>query len=126
MTLGRLVFAWIVVAAWFAIATVATLYVVARLVIPPDARVYLGIPTHVVKRRLAEAALITLIASLWFNSLGSGDWWLLFLLIGGLVSSGRWFARGPDPAPKRALFTDVIADLVRYVIAGALLAWRLS
>jgi hypothetical protein len=126
VTLGRVVFAWIVVAAWFAIATVVTLYVVARLVIPPDARVYLGIPTHVLKRRLAEAALITLIASLWFNSLGSSDWWLLFLLIGGLVSSGKWFARGPDLGSKRVLFTEVIADLVRYVIAGALLAWRLS
>jgi len=126
VTLGRLVLAWIVVAAWFAIATVATRYLVARLVIPRDATVYLGIPTHVVKRRLSEAALITLIASLWFDSLGSGEWWLLFLLIGGLVSSGSWFARGPDVAPKRALFAGVIADLVRYVIAGALLAWRLS
>jgi hypothetical protein len=126
VTLGRLVLAWIVVAAWFEIATFATNYLVNRLAIPADATVYTGIPTHVLKRRLVEAALVTLIASLWFDSLGSGGWWLLFLLLGALATSPKWFAVGPDPAPRRALFADTICDLARYVVAGALLAWRLS
>jgi hypothetical protein len=126
VTLGRLVLAWIVVAAWFEIATFATNYLVNRLAIPADATVYTGIPTHVLKRRLVEAALVTLIASLWFDSLGSGGWWLLFLLLGALVTSPKWFAVGPDPAPRRVLFADTICDLARYVVAGALLAWRLS
>jgi hypothetical protein len=126
VTLGRLVLAWIVVAAWFEIATFATNYLVNRLAIPADATVYTGIPTHVLKRRLVEAALVTLIASLWFDSLGSGGWWLLFLLLGALVTSPKWVAVGPDPAPRRALFADTICDLARYVVAGALLAWRLS
>ena len=88
-----------------------TTYVVNRLAIPPDARVY--------TRPLVEALLLTLIASLWFDSLGSGGWWLLFLLIGALVTSPKLFAARPGLA-------DIVFDLARYVIAGALLAWRLS
>ena len=119
MTLGRLVLAWILVAAWFEIATFATNYVVNRLAIPPDATVYAGVPMRLLTRRLVEALLVTLIASLWFDSLGSGGWWLLFLLIGALVTSPKLFAAGPD-------LTDIVFDLARYIIAGALLAWRLS
>ncbi len=119
MTLGRLGFAWIVVAAWFEIATVVTNYVVQPLAVPPDATVHVGVPPRVLVQRLVEAALITLIASLWFDSLGSGGWWLLFLLIGALVTSPKLFAARPGLA-------DTVFDLARYVVAGALLAWRLS
>lgn len=126
MTLGRIVLAWIVVLAWFEIATFGGSYLVTRLVIPADATVYTGIPVYLSKRRVAEAALVTLIASLWFDSLGSGGWWLLFLLLGALVTSPKWFVAGPDPLPKRALFADTFSDLARYLVAGALLAWRLS
>jgi len=119
VTLGRLLVAWIAVAAWFEIATFVTSYVVNRLAIPPDASVYAGIPTRLLTRRLVEALLLTLIASLWFDSLGSGGWWLLFLLIGALVTSPKLFAPRPGLA-------DIAFDIARYVIAGALLAWRLS
>ena len=111
MTLERLLVAWIAVGAWFEIATFVTTYVVNRLAIPPDASLY--------TRPLVEALLLTLIASLWFDSLGSGGWWLLFLLIGALVTSPKLFAARPGLA-------DIVFDLARYVIAGALLAWRLS
>ncbi|HEX9347991.1 MAG TPA: hypothetical protein VF919_10490, partial [Gemmatimonadales bacterium] len=74
MTLGRLVFAWIVVAAWFEIATFATVSFVVRLASSQDAVGYIGHITQYVKRRLVEAAIVTLIASLWFDSLGSGEW----------------------------------------------------
>jgi hypothetical protein len=111
VTLGRLLVAWIAVAAWFEVATFATTHVVNRLAIPPAASVY--------TRPLVEALLLTLIASLWFDSLGSGGWWLLFLLIGALVTSPKVFAARPGLA-------DMVFDLARYVIAGALLAWRLS
>jgi Na+/phosphate symporter len=126
MTLGRLALAWIVVAAWFEIAAYATHYIVTKLVIPPGATVYAGIPTHLIKRRAAEAALVSLIASLWFDSIGSGESWLLFLLIGALVTSPAWFVRALDPIPKRAIVADTVCNLLRYVVAGALLAWRLS
>jgi len=126
MTLGRLALAWIVVAAWFEIAAYVTHYIVAKLVIPTGATVDTAVPAHLIKRRALEAALVTLIASLWFDSLGSGEWWLLFLLIGTLVTSPAWFVRALDPIPKRAIVADTVCNLLRYVGAGALLAWRLS
>jgi len=126
VTLGRIVFAWIVVGAWFEIATFLTTYIVNRLAVPPDATVYVGVPTFVLKRRLVEAALLTLIASLWFDSLGSGAWWMLFLLFGLLVASPKWFTPAAEGMARRAIVTDIVCDVARYVAAGALLAWRLS
>ena len=89
MTLTRLVFAWLPVAVWFVVA-------------PPlgyrgDAaggRRYLvwAYNRRAVTGRLLEAVVVTLLGSLWFDSLGSGGWWLLFLLIGLLVAYPlRWF-----------------------------------
>lgn len=75
--------------------------------------------------RSIEAGLLTLVASLWFDSLGSGEWWLLFLLLGALVAFPAWF-RGLAAIPKRVLVFNSAADLARYIVAGALLAWRLS
>jgi hypothetical protein len=126
VTLGRIVVAWIVVGAWFEIATFLTTYLVNRLAVPPDATVYAGVPTFVLKRRLVEAALLTLIASLWFDSLGSGAWWMLFLLFGLLVSSLKWFTPVPEGMARRAIITEIVCDVARYGAAGALLAWRLS
>jgi len=126
VTFGRLAVAWIVVAAWFLVATIATNYVTARLALPPEASVYRGIPPHIFRQRLIEAFFLTLIASLWFDSLGSGQWWLLFLLIGGLVASPTGFGQAPNRAIRRALLAGAVAELGRYLIAGGLLAWRLS
>lgn len=126
MTLGRLIVAWVFVAGWFEIATFVTSFVVHRLAVPADATLYIDIPTHILKRRLGEAALVTLLASLWFDSLGSGGWWMLFLLLGATVSSSKWFTPAPDTDAKRALIADIVLDVARYVGAGALLAWRLS
>lgn len=106
MTLARLLFAWLLVAAWFAAATVA----LARL--PPAALP----PLRLLGWRAGEALMLTLIASLWFDSLGHGGWWLLFLLFGGLAVV----------ASQRATALAVCADLLRYVVAGAILAWRLG
>jgi hypothetical protein len=126
VTLGRLVVAWIVVAAWFEIAAYSTDYVATKLVIPPTASVYGAVPRHLIARRLVEALLVTLIASLWFDSLGSGGWWLLFLLLGALVMSPIWFAKEWDRVQRRIAIAQTIGNLARYVLAGALLAWRLS
>jgi hypothetical protein len=126
VTLGRLVIAWIVVAAWFEIATFATHYLFYRLALPNDAEFLVAVSSRLLVERLVEALLITLIASLWFDSLGSGEWWLLFVFVGALVTVPKWFAIGQDPAPKRALVAAAFAHLGRYVIAGGLLAWRLS
>ena len=125
-TFDRLLLAWILVSAWFGIATLATTYAMVRLTHSRDAVAYIGVVTPYVKRRVVEAAVLTLIASLWFDSLGSGAWWLLFTLFGLLVSSLRWFLLAPDALSKRVLIVETVLDVARYVGAGALLAWRLS
>jgi len=125
MTLGRLVVAWIVVAAWFELATFMTAYVVAKLTVAQQGFV-VAVPSSLLKWRLAEAALLSLIASLWFDSLGGGQWWLLFLLIGALITISSWSVRRATEDSGRALIVGAVADVSRYVIAGGLLAWRLS
>jgi hypothetical protein len=126
VTLGRLVIAWIVVATWFGIATLATFYLLMRVTRSPDPTAYLVILPDYLKRRVAEAAALTLIASLWFDSLGRGEWWLLFGLIGVLVSTSHWFVRPPLVSFRPMQVANIITDVARYVGAGALLAWRFS
>ncbi len=70
--------------------------------------------------------MLTLFASLWFDSLGSGGWWLLFLLVGALAVIPEWLRLlWRAEVPRAALLAGVCADLARYVVAGAILAWRL-
>lgn len=77
--------------------------------------------------RLVEALVVTLFASLWFDSLGAGSWWLLFLLVGLLVAFPRRLVmwQHVEPLRRRHLLTHAGLDVARYVAAGALLAWRL-
>jgi hypothetical protein len=126
VTLGRLVVAWVVVVIWFAIVTMATAILVARAMPAPADGDAVVARNRALTWRLIEAGVLTLIASLWFDSLGSGEAWLLFLLIGVLVAFPAWFRSGTAAVPRRVLVTNSVADLVRYVVAGALLAWRLS
>jgi len=74
--------------------------------------------------RLAEAALLTLFASLWFDSLGAGEWWLVFLLVGLLVAFPRRLVmwQHVEPLRRRHLLVHALLDLTRYIIAGALLS----
>jgi hypothetical protein len=83
--------------------------------------------------RSAEAAVVTLCAALWFDALGHGGWWLLFLLLGLMVA----LAGLPGPAAagpgatrpvweRREIVVRTIRETVRYVLAGAILAWRLG
>ena len=103
MTLGRLALAWLPVALWF----LAVDWAVHRADNPP-ARPNL--------RLAIEAGLLTLFASLWFDSLGSGAWWLLFLLVGAIAAG----------LPRRPPWRAALIDVARYVVAGGILAWRLG
>jgi hypothetical protein len=125
VTLGRLLLAWLPVAALFAVA-------------PPigyrwDVFVSQGFFIWMYNRwelgwRLAEAGVVTLFASLWFDSLGAGGWWLLFLLVGLLAAFPRRLVMWQyvEPERRRHLLAHAGLDVARYVAAGALLAWRLA
>ena len=78
--------------------------------------------------RFAEAGVLTLFASLWFDSLGAGGWWLLFTLLGLLVAFPRRLVMWQHvEAPRRRhLLMHATADVARYIVAGGLLAWLLS
>jgi len=132
VTLGRLVLAWLPVAVWFVLATFAIAFLVEALAKPegqPAVQV-VAIRVRLAKTvwtwRLVEAGLLTLFASLWFDSLGSGGWWLLFLLVGALASIPTWVLPGFADLPRRARVAGASADIARYVAAGAILAWRLG
>jgi hypothetical protein len=109
MTLGRLLFAWVPVAIWFAAAGWAAHRVTGVTVSPAPAAGALAAVAF-------EALIVTLFASLWFDSLGHGAWYVLFGLVGLLASA----------LPTRPAFAAVAFSVMRYVGAGAILAWRLG
>jgi hypothetical protein len=123
VTLGRLMLAWSLVAAWFLIA-------------PPIGNpVDPSIGGHdfvwaynrsVVTGRLFEALAVTVLGSLWFDSLGAGEWWLVFTLVGLLVAyPARWHSLITAPSERRRELLAGLMDTARYVVAGAVLAWTL-
>lgn len=110
MTLGRLILAWLLVAAVFLVA--------ARS---------LGRWSRVtVLWRSLEAAVLTLFAALWFDSLGNGEWWLVFLLLGVLAGFPARLETAGTLRPARQLVVAGVRDTVRYIVAGGILAWRLG
>ena len=113
MTLGRLLLAWVLVGVWFVGAAFA-------------GRQWVQAAQPAVGVLWGEAAVVTLFASLWFDSLGSGGWWLLFLLIGLLAAFPiRLQAIATGTVPRRPELLLALVDTARYVGAGAILAWRL-
>ena len=123
MTLGRLVVAWAFVAVWFLTAPPIGYRVELFVARPYFVWAY---NRWAVTGRLLEALGITLLGSLWFDSLGNAGWWLVFLLIGLLVGfSVRWHLLTTAPGERRRELVVGLMDTARYVIAGAILAWRL-
>jgi hypothetical protein len=116
VTLGRLLLAWVPVAAWFLIAGWAGRSLASTTTDETGG----GGRVWTAGLTLAEAGVVTLFASLWFDSLGSGGWWLPFLLVGLLV------ALRASTFPRRTTLLLAVTDTVRYLGAGALLAWRLG
>ena len=117
----RLVLAWMLVALWFLLATAASAGLVS-LVSRQEGQEpswMVGVPLPLLKSRLVEAGLLTLLGSLWFDTMGSGAWWLVFLLVGALATVPAWTV-------SRSSLLGLSTDLVRYLVAGAILAWRLG
>ncbi|HEU5465245.1 MAG TPA: hypothetical protein VFU75_00045 [Gemmatimonadales bacterium] len=121
MTLGRLFLAWLPVAVWFTCATA----IARRLALAPEgdggASPLGSLLRRTSGRSMAEALLLTLLASLWFDTLGTGAWWLPVALIGALVAIAP-----SSPRSRRTAALLFLIDVLRYVGAGALLVWRLG
>ena len=130
VTLGRLVIAWALVAFWFWLSLWVNLLIAAailRIAGRFGNGVFGSIPRPLLYWRLFEALALTLFASLWFDSLGGGAWWLVFLLVGILVTVPLQLLQTSGSADrKRAFAVAEVGELLRYLVAGALLAWRLS
>lgn len=114
--LTRLVIAWGVVAVWYGAADAGLEH------FWPAVGMTLRVPII-----LTEALVLTLFAALWFGSLGHGEWWLLFLVLGIFVEGpvrARHFSpsTGSDIGPWRG----AVLAVARLVIAGGLLSWTLS
>jgi hypothetical protein len=73
-----------------------------------------------------EALVLTLVAALWFGSLGHGGWVTLFLLLGALPAGDRWLRRRPAGAPAGGESKAFVASLLKYLLAGLVCVWRLS
>ena len=128
MTLSRLIIAWLPVAVLFALAPPLG-YRWGGGDPPPDQRALVWSPNlWEISWRLVEAAVVTLIASLWFDTMGASGSWLLFLLVGVLVAFPRRLVmwRHVDALRRKHLLVHALLDVARYIVAGALLAWRLS
>ncbi len=123
MTLGRLVLAWSLVAAWFLLAPPIGYRV--DVVIGRQYFVW-TYNRWAVTGRLLEAIAVTLLGSLWFSSLGAGAWWLVYALVGLMVAYPvRWHLLTTAPSERRRELVTGLMDTARYVLAGAILAWIL-
>jgi hypothetical protein len=137
VTLLRLLLAWLPVAAVFAVVGgLGTRFYSANATDREDEwtkpeKVWVFATWDLLWRSL-EAAAVTLVASLWFSSLGHGEWWLLFSLLGLTVSLAQLQGSAtsiPGTPPgtwrRREALVRAIRDVARYVVAGAILAWIL-
>jgi hypothetical protein len=115
--LSRLVLAWLLVTVWLLLWELAfwrfgTAHRTARL---RRARVV-----------LVEALLLTTLGALWFGSLGAGAWWLVFGLVGALRECpGPHGGRQAEEPQAIGLGLSALRVL-RTMVAGGILAWRLG
>ena len=132
MSLTPIGIAFVLVALVFVATSVVTVRWTARDHGPRDPDPESRIPVAAAIRAAwppaaAEALGVTLVAALWFGSLGHGGWVLLFLLLGALAGSAdRWLRHRLDGAPVGAAVRYFLACLLKYLVAGGLCVWWLT
>lgn len=124
MTLGRLVLAWLPVAVWFTCTTGIARRLIHAGDTAPSPGTFL---LRATARAGAEGLVLTLLASLWFDTLGAGAWWLPVSLVGALVAIAGVTPMSPSYARSSGTLALLfLVDILRYVGAGAILVWRLG
>jgi hypothetical protein len=129
VTLERLLLAWLPVALWQAGTAYAWEVMRTRGLTRASGP---GVAAAVVVQAavagaVGESVVLTLLASLWFDSLGHGAWWLLFVLLGLLQGLSVFRYHRPtlgDIAADR--LRELGLGVARGVVAGGILAWRLG
>ncbi len=122
MTLIRLGIGWALVAGWFLLWAAGSARIGRGRT--EAEQPFLAAP---VGACLTEALLFTLLAALWFASLGHGGWVLLFALLGALVEvSARFRAGALRPRRTWRTVLGILLGTGRIIAAGGLLAWRLG
>jgi hypothetical protein len=116
MNLTRIILAWLATSAWFALAELA----LARL---KGASVSSRGPAPKWAPAV-EGLLFTLFGALWFGSFGPGrgGWILLFLLLGLLLELPVRLRDAVQRAQPKGLAAAVAISVLRWVIAGGILA----
>jgi hypothetical protein len=116
--LSRILAAWLAVAIWLVLWEA-----MARQIGRGGAGPWLRAPFW---HFAGEALVLTLFGALWFGSLGTGAWWLVFALVGAIAvwpapTGGRRSRR----RPTRELVGRALGAC-RIIVAGGILAWRLG
>ena len=116
MSLTRIVLAWLATSAWFALAELA----LARLRGAPS-------PSRGPAPRwvpAVEGLIFTLFGALWFGSFGPGrgGWLLLFVLLGLLLEVPVRLRDAVQRSQPRGLAAAVGIGVVRWLVAGGILA----
>jgi len=114
---------WEVLVAWGMVSALFLLWeaVTARLSHTGNAGGWLRAPLRVY---VVEALVLTLLGTLWFASIGSGTWPLVFLLLGILMEwpgSVRHGIHSPDGSGSAA--QRIALGTLRVLAAGAVLWW---
>ena len=112
---------WELLAAWGMVTALFLLWeaVSVRLSHAGNAGGWLRAPIRIY---VVEALLLTLLGTLWFASIGSGTWPLVFLLIGVLMEwpgPVRHGLRSPDGSGSAA--KRLALGALRVVLAGAVM-----
>ena len=116
MSLTRIVLAWLATSAWFALADLA----LARLrgqASPGRGPAPRWVPA-------VEGLILTLFGALWFGSFGPGrgGWILLFALLGLLLEVPVRLRDSVQRARPRGLAAAVGIGVMRWVVAGGIMA----
>lgn len=117
MALSRLALAWLAVTAWL---------LVWELLASRLGRARGNGRLRRARIFLVEALLLTMFGALWFGSLGSGAWWLVFGLVAALREwPGPHWRRPVEETGPIGIALSVLR-MLRTVVAGGVLAWRLG